>query len=126
MVIVSSKDVAAEQATQQRYDDRSTTSPVEVHFHSFTHEHHDTSTFFDKVPHPNLHPAKMKYSYSFVAGLAATATALPTDLEKRQFGFGGGSTSNELDGPCRPITFIFARGSTEPGNMVCSPILSSP
>lgn len=61
----------------------------------------------------------MRYSYSFVAGLAASAAALPTDLEKRQFGFGGGSsTSNELDGECRPITFIFARGSTEPGNMV--------
>lgn len=63
----------------------------------------------------------MKYSYSFVVGLAAGAAALPADLSKRQFGFGGfggGSTSDELSGPCRPITFIFARGSTEPGNMV--------
>ena len=46
---------------------------------------------------------------------AITASAAP--LEKRQFG--GGSTSNELQqGDCRAVTFIFARGSTEPGNMV--------
>ena len=66
----------------------------------------------------------MKYSYTFaLAGLATSAIAAPTELSKRQFGLGGGSsTSNELDGPCRPVTFIFARGSTEPGNMVSHPL----
>lgn len=66
----------------------------------------------------------MGYTSSILAGLvASTAIALPTEvIEKRQFGFGGGSsTSNELDGSCRPLTFIFARGSTEPGNMVSFP-----
>jgi cutinase len=64
----------------------------------------------------------MKFTTPF-ALLAATATALPTDLVPRQFGtsFGTsvGSTVNELSsGACRPITFIFARGSTESGNIV--------
>lgn len=33
------------------------------------------------------------------------------------------TTSDEADdlinGPCRNVTFVFARGSLEPGNMVC-------
>jgi cutinase len=60
----------------------------------------------------------MKFTTPF-ALLAATATALPTDLVPRQFGTSVGSTVNELSsGACRPITFIFARGSTESGNIV--------
>ena len=48
---------------------------------------------------------------------AAGAVAAPAkDLAVRQL---GGSTSNELeDGSCKPVIFINARASTEPGNMV--------
>lgn len=40
------------------------------------------------------------------------------ELEARQF-TGTGVTANELkNGPCKPVTYIFARGSTELGNLV--------
>lgn len=57
----------------------------------------------------------MKYSFflAAIAGLAAAAPA-PIELDKRQ----SGNTANELSGPCRAVTFIFARGSTESGNLV--------
>ncbi|KAF4210601.1 hypothetical protein CNMCM8980_003614 [Aspergillus fumigatiaffinis] len=50
----------------------------------------------------------------FVAGLATLALAAPApQIQARQ-----GMSSNELEsGPCRDVTFIFARGSTEQGNM---------
>jgi len=48
-------------------------------------------------------------------GLASLATALPSsELQRRQ----GGSTANDLtSGECKAVTLVFARGTTEPGNM---------
>ncbi|GAB0136284.1 hypothetical protein EsDP_00004591 [Epichloe bromicola] len=85
----------------------------------------------------------MKYFLAFVVALfsllAAAAPApapapaareiqaAPEDLEARQF---FATTQNELEtgtGPCPPVIFIFARGSTEPGNMgmLLGPLLAS-
>lgn len=56
----------------------------------------------------------MKFA-AVVALLAATAAAVPTGLERRQL---GGMTENELkSGSCKKITLVYARGSTEMGNM---------
>jgi len=67
----------------------------------------------------NNSTANMKFA-AVVALLAAAAAAVPTGLERRQF---GGMTENELkSGSCKKITLVYARGSTEMGNMVCIPI----
>lgn len=63
----------------------------------------------------------MKPSFlALVAGLTVVG-AMPTtystvdELQERQIE----TTSNDLkDGPCKDVTFIMARGSTEEGNMV--------
>jgi len=66
----------------------------------------------------------MKFTIA-TALLAATASALPagqdTGLEARQL-LGGGITRNDLksgsSGSCPKVIFVFARGSTEIGNLV--------
>jgi hypothetical protein len=65
--------------------------------------------------------ASMKFTTA-IALLAATVAAVPTGLERRQL---GGMTENELkDGTCKKITLVYARGSTEMGNMVSTPTTS--
>ncbi|KAL1586510.1 hypothetical protein WHR41_05288 [Cladosporium halotolerans] len=67
----------------------------------------------------------MQYTATLSYLLYAASIALAAPVEKRQFsgfsglgGGGGSSTRNDIvDGKCAPVTFIFARGSTEPGNM---------
>lgn len=57
---------------------------------------------------------------SILVSLFATVLAAPTPaptLEIRQ----SATTRNELlDGPCRPVTVIYARGTTESGNIGAS------
>ena len=70
----------------------------------------------------------MKFlALSMITALAAASPIIPsaavseTALENRQLS-GGLSTSNDLEngraGACPKVIFIFARASTEPGNMV--------
>lgn len=57
----------------------------------------------------------MKFT-AIVALLVAAAAAVPTGIERRQLGM----TQNDLKmGSCKKITLVYARGSTEMGNMVC-------
>jgi len=54
----------------------------------------------------------MKFSSISLFGLLGVAIAAPTDLEKRQV------TANDVkSGSCKKVILIFARASTEPGNM---------
>lgn len=51
---------------------------------------------------------------AITALLVAAAAAAPTGIERRQFGM----TENDLkSGSCKKITLVYARGSTEMGNM---------
>ncbi|KAI7286184.1 hypothetical protein KC345_g1320 [Hortaea werneckii] len=59
----------------------------------------------------------MKFTASLLSLAACVAAAPVTELIERQIG-AVGTTANELSiGSCRDIIFIFARGSTEIGNL---------
>ncbi|EGY22033.1 hypothetical protein VD0002_g4090 [Verticillium dahliae] len=60
----------------------------------------------------------------YIITLALAALAAGGPIEQRQRGGRVGSTATEFtDGGCKPIIMLFARGSTETGNMgtVCGP-----
>lgn len=49
-----------------------------------------------------------------IEGIELLQQASDNDVEKR---YSSGSTANDLSGACRAITIIFARGTTEAGNV---------
>lgn len=63
--------------------------------------------------------------FSAVLALASVAIASPIAIEERQYVLGS-SASEFTSGGCRDVIFIFARGSTEAGNMVCPLLLLPP
>lgn len=61
---------------------------------------------------------------SFIVTLALAVLAAASPIEERQLRGRVGTTATEFtDGGCRPIIMLFARGSTEVGNMgtICGP-----
>ncbi|KAI6840773.1 hypothetical protein KC367_g4254 [Hortaea werneckii] len=61
----------------------------------------------------------MRLSANLTYLVYAASVALAVPVEKRaSTSYSGGSTATDVaDGVCAPVTFIFARGSTETGNM---------
>jgi hypothetical protein len=56
----------------------------------------------------------MLLSLLVALSVAGNVIAHPSqELSRRQ------ATANDLDGPCKDVTLVFARASTEKGNMVC-------
>lgn len=71
-------------------------------------------------------PSLTATSLALISALSLTASAAPLDARQ----FGSGSTRNDLlttGAACKPTILIFARGTTEPGNMgvVVGPSLAS-
>ena len=66
----------------------------------------------------------MKFQSVAIAAFicAVAATPVPNSFGLSATAVEARQTSDESDdlinGPCKAVTFIFARGSTEPGNMV--------
>lgn len=58
-----------------------------------------------------------------VAALAGLSSASPVDDGAKEARQTGDINSNDLrdGGPCKDISLVFARGSTEPGYMVTNP-----
>lgn len=87
-------------------------------FHSFF----EPTEFNLPTLNPDFFSVNMRYSLSFaLLTFVATAIAAPAqELEVRQFG-GGSSSSTRNDvknnAPCKPLTVIFARGTSEAGNV---------
>lgn len=72
----------------------------------------------------------MKFQAIIVSALAAVAAAAPHPSANEAIDGDAlpaimarqSSSADDLkNGACKEVTFIFARGSTEPGNMVCAP-----